>query len=334
MFNSYLDKCHEYFAAFERFTRQHEIADAYVLTASRVTDYSPNIRLFEYDSDKKEVFLIVPSIFNSPEILFINESFHFVDYLRKMGKVYLIDWQEIKIFPYSLGDYAAEAGKVIDYVCKKHNKSVTLIGHCIGGNLALAASLQRQDFIKSLTLLTSPWDFSHFKIAYQLHKLLGLDIHIELLRNVPRVYVQILFFLNCTESFHKKIDKFHSFSLSTNNLKRMFRVERWLLSGHSLPKAAYLELLQGVVENDLMKRGMWLAQGFKVDPGLFKRPVCQVIAAGDHLVPENSILPLQKALIDATILRVPGGHISYLISPEVQPFFDQYKAWLRKGKTI
>lgn len=50
----------------------------------------------ERSQDDIKTFLIIPSIFNSPEIFFLARDKSFIENLRSYGEVYLIDWLEIE----------------------------------------------------------------------------------------------------------------------------------------------------------------------------------------------------------------------------------------------
>ncbi|AFC73468.1 alpha/beta hydrolase [Rickettsia montanensis] len=113
----------------------------------------------ESSQDDIKTFLIIPSIFNSPEIFFLARDKSFIENLRSYGEVYLIDWLEIEEPKYLLDDYVH---KIIEVIDNLKIKDINLIGHCIGGNLAIATNVLMPKFIKTLTLLTCPWDFSYF----------------------------------------------------------------------------------------------------------------------------------------------------------------------------
>ena len=159
----------------------------------------------ERNRDDTCTFLIIPSIFNSPEIFFLARDKNFIENLRSHGEVYLIDWLEIEEPKYLLDDYVH---KIIEVIDSLKIKDVNLIGHCIGGNLAIAAKILISKFIKTLTLLTCPWDFSHFFYIRMLHRYLKLDSGIENLPIIPKIHIQILFFLLFPDYFNAKLKNF------------------------------------------------------------------------------------------------------------------------------
>ncbi len=92
----------------------------------------------ERSQDDIKTFLIIPSIFNSPEIFFLARDKSFIENLRSYGEVYLIDWLEIEEPKYLLDDYVH---KIIEVIDNLKIKDINLIGHCIGGNLAIATNV-------------------------------------------------------------------------------------------------------------------------------------------------------------------------------------------------
>ena len=109
--------------------------------------------------------------------------------MQQQGDVYLVKWQQInnqnKLS--NLDNYITDIIAIIDMF---NNQDVHLIGHCLGGHIAMAASYFRQNHTASLTLLTTPWNFSHLKYIYP---------HAEILENiimqydyVPAILIEIL----------------------------------------------------------------------------------------------------------------------------------------------
>lgn len=107
--------------------------------------------LFETDVESEQCFVVVPSLFNSSEILFFNEEQNYIEYLQQFGKVYLIEWLEA-IRPMSLSDYADLVVRGLQFVKNTTTCRINLVGHCIGGNLAILSALKFR-CINSLTLL-------------------------------------------------------------------------------------------------------------------------------------------------------------------------------------
>lgn len=297
--------------------------ESYLSTYQQKIFVSENSQLLHYsctkNSNNKKVFLIIPSIFNSPEILFLNKKKSFINYLRDMGDVYLLDWQEIENPDYEFDGYVKEVSIALSLTTNTCLK-VDVLGHCIGGNIALAAAIINQQYINSLTLLTTPWDFSHFFNLMEANKAFNLDANVRLLPQIPKTYIQILFFLLSPDYFNIKVDKY--FTLESEKDKEFFlKIERWLMSGYSLPNKAYFQLMEYIHKNE-QRNNNWTIDGIVITPEAFNKPVCIIQARDDNLVPNSSIMPLYKNLKKAKLIELPGGHISYLISNNVEKIFS------------
>ena|GEM_PF-927063 len=341
------DKYEEYFDLYNNYAKAHNLGNRY-LELGEVVKQTKYYRLLYYsvssspfmsfpqkqESSKNQsmdsrlceneleeehdikTFLIVPSIFNSPEIFFLSRDKSFMDNLRSQGEVYLIDWLEVQDPNYLLDDYVH---KVVEMINDLGVGGINLIGHCIGGNLAIAANVLMPKPIKTLTLLTCPWDFSHFSYIRMMHKYLKLDGYVENLPLIPKIHIQILFFLLFPDYFKIKLDKF--FSLNEREQKLAFRIENWLMSSHSIPSSTYNQIMKNILDENMFANLEWKINAVTIDPSLIDCPVNIIIAEDDKIVSKSSILPLQKFLKNFKLVEVQGGHISYLINNRLSNIF-------------
>nr|WP_081427941.1 alpha/beta fold hydrolase [Rickettsia massiliae] len=241
--------------------------------------------------------------------------------MRSYGEVYLIDWLEIEEpHQYLLDDYVH---KIIEVIDNLKIKDINLIGYCIGGNLAIATNVLMPKFIKTLTLLTCSWDFSHFFYIRMLHRYLKLDSGIENLPIIPKIHIQILFFLLFPDYFNAKLKKFFSIT-SDKEQELAFRIENWLMSGNSISKEVYNQIIQNISDENMFIHLKWTIDNFIIDLSLIHCPVYIVAAEDDQIVPKSSILPLQKLLKNSKLIDVVGGHISYLINDKLDKLFKEY----------
>ncbi len=339
-------KC--YFAEYQNFITKAGAGKLHLSSAAEVISCSDYHQLLRYNcssnSDSTKVFLVVPSLFNSPEILFLNQAQSLIAQLQEIGGVYLVNWLEITNPDFSLDDYAKEITHALKLLNKRYQKPVEVIGHCIGGNLALAATISNQHLLNTLTLLTTPWDFSHFSTAAQIYQAINLHSSVKELQFIPPIYVQILFFLlelfnqyslgankidyaNLTPSFIVKAAKY--FSLKTAQEKELFLlVENWLMSGLPLPSKAYFQIINDILLKNTQTKIQWKIGNMTICPTLFYKPVCQILAKNDKIATRSSILALHKQLKSSKLIELDGGHISYLINKELSTLITEYKAWL------
>ena len=283
-----------------------------------------NLWLFESDIQSKRCFIIVPSLFNSPEILFFNKNDNFIEYLKQFGDVYLVEWVSV-VKSVQLSDYAKSIAGVLDFIRDNTSNNINLIGHCIGGNIAIFSTFLSRK-IHSLTLLTTPWDYSHFAAPLFLAEHLQLKKAISGLKVVPKIYIQILFFMLFPEHYQKKLSKY--FALSTIEAKEKYlRIEKWLQSGIDISNSLYEEILEILVVRNSLVNDKFCVDDMKISLENIKIPSFIVSAVQDKIAPPSSIKPLKDGLKNSTMMSVKGGHISYLIDNNKQ-FKLKYAKWM------
>lgn len=331
MFDFQAEKYDQYKLEYDQFVRSKKTQN-YSSSSKRSGYISDIADLLEYCAMQKsrQIFLVVPSIFNSPEILFLNDNHNFVQNLQKSGDVYLVNWLENNR-QLLIEDYVNELKEIISFLQVVTDKQINLIGHCIGGNIciAIAAQMPKQTKINSLTLLTCPWDYSHFRKWLCMHDSLGLDKVISDCEFVPKIYIQIMFFLMFPSQFQDKINKY--FDLESSEAKELFmRVEEWLQSGNAISKSMYKQIIQDFCRKNILLNNEWYVDGTPIDLKNINVPVCIIHAREDRLVPLCAMNPLQKQIKDSTLIEVEGGHIGYLINGDLC-FREKYNDWLVKS---
>lgn len=328
------NKYQKYFDEFNNYSAQNSLGSKYLDLGQIIitTKYyqiiyyrklsSNNISICNYNCNNR-IFLVIPSIFNSPEILLLAKSSSFINKLRQYGEVFLVDWFEVDRANYLLDDYVLRIIEIITDLRQKKNQQLDLIGHCIGGNLALAATVIEPNLIRTLTLLSTPWDFSHLTIAQNLYNYFNLDNYVQNLPMIPKLHMQILFFLLLPNYFNIKLDKFFS-STVKEEIDLSFRIENWLMSGTAISNSTYKQIMNELICNNILAKLRWRVNNRVINPALITRPVYQVTAVKDRIAPKSSILPLHNLLQKSKVFEVPGGHISYLINDGASNLFMEY----------
>ena len=276
-----------------------------------------NILFFEGEGD--ELFLIAPSIFNSYKILTIGNPYDIITALRKAGNVYVIEWLEIQDKDFDLSCYASTVAKVLSLYNNIH-----LIGHCLGGNFAIAASVIHPERIKSLILLTTPWDYAHFAAPKVMYDTMGLGKAVKNLDHIPAIYMQILFFLLSPESFEQKLE-FYQANQKDVGKSNFFEIERWQFSGHPIPRLAYDELMDKFIGNNILQKGSWVVDGTIIDVNKLQMPIMLILGKKDKLVPRNSASILHSF---SKIFEYNSGHIGYLVGSQREEFVKDLVGWV------
>ena len=79
------DQCQKYFDEYNNYSSLHLLGNNY-LELGTIISKTPYYQILSYKSFKSNInktFLVIPSIFNSPEILFLSNSINFIDNLRQ-----------------------------------------------------------------------------------------------------------------------------------------------------------------------------------------------------------------------------------------------------------
>lgn len=278
--------------------------------------FSKICNILFYEGEGDETTLVVPSIFNSHEILTLGSPLDMITHLRKIGCVYLIEWLEVEDKDFGLDDYVSEVAKVLEGY-----QSVHLIGHCLGGNFAIAASVMHPERVKSLILLTTPWDFGHFAASKALYNAIGLAKAVEGSAHITAIYMQILFFLLSPESFEQKLE----FYQVNQGDAKFFEVERWQFSGHPIPRKAYDDLMGRFIDGNILVKGLWVVDGVVIDPAGLDMPVMMVTCTKDRLVPKGSGGILSSF---AKVFEYNSGHIGYLVGSQRERFLKDLTRWI------
>lgn len=325
MFDVKISEFNQYEKEYKKFARENKNFK-YLNNINLVDNHIYNseiVDLLFYKSSirSEKIFLITPSIFNSPEILFISKENNFVDNLLQQGDVYLINWKDTNQ-QLVINDLVNELENVIQAITQHTNRKINLIGHCIGGNICLGIASNN---VNSLTLLTTPWDFSHLQKFTLMRDSLELINFVEKMEKIPKLYMQIIFFLMFPMQFNNKIEKY--FTLPLNFREIFLYTEHWLQSGIDIPKS----LLEDIIDNFCIKNvclnKQWTLGTRLVDIESLIVPTCIIYADNDQIVPCSSIVSLQKALKNSTLIKVAKGHINYLINTKAD-FVEQYNKWL------
>ena len=326
MLGFHSDKYDQYKMEYDQFTKSKSQPRYSAL--SLAVDYDSEIvKLMRYEAlaSNNNIFLIVPSIFNSPEILFLSGENNLVQNLRQHGEVYLVNWKETNS-QVKLEDLVCELQEIINFIGKNNKEKINLIGHCIGGNICIAAVHGRKHGISSLSLLTTPWDFAHFGNLTLILENFGFENVIKERELIPKIYVQIMFFLMFPSQYKEKIDKY--FTLPPGSRELFLQVEDWLQSGISIPKSLYVQIIEEFCLKNITLNKEWKVNGSIVNLEQINVATCIIYAKKDQIVPYSSIVPLQKMIKNATLIEVEGGHAAYLISPSSK-FQQQYNNWLK-----
>jgi polyhydroxyalkanoate synthase len=256
------------------------------------------------------IVLFVPSLINKSYILDLMEERSLIGYLGANHiRSFLIDWGEPNEFEikYNLEDYITlYILKIIDFITKQEAKEIIVIGYCMGGVMALGAAIARQEAIKGLVLLATPWDFAHDP----------QEIDFLATERIPAQVIQQYFSILDYSKIYNKYVKFAKLEQDSFAAQLFVAVERWVGDGISLSSRVFedfytLKFQELIIPQDFLK------------------PVLVAIPRDDHIVPQKSAEILLKLLPGSKAIYYNSGHIGMVIGSSSQlRLWQDLKSWI------
>jgi len=269
--------------------------------------------------------LVVPSLINRAYVLDLSAHRSLLRWLAGQGlRPFLIDWDrpgpEERNF--TLTDYiAGRLEAALDAVRTETGARPVVIGYCMGGLLALALTLRRQDDVSGLALLATPWDFhasggdgADTQGALAAAALPGLEPLIEARGELPVDIIQGLFAGLDPQMVLRKFLAFARLDPESPKVAAFVALEDWLNDGVALSAPVAHECLGGWYGDNTPARGAWRVAGQVIDPRRLARPSLCMIPAQDRIVPPPSARALGDALPGAEIWVPRLGHIGMMVS--------------------
>ncbi len=271
--------------------------------------------------------LIVYALVNTVWMTDLQPDRSLVRNLLAQGEdVYLIDWG----YPdgadrwLTLDDYLnGYLDRCVDAILRRHGvASVNLLGICQGGTFSLCYSAMRPDKVARLVTMVTPVDFrtpdntlSHWAQD------IDVDLMVDALGNIPAelmngVYLMLKPLRLTQQKYVAMVDILDD----PKALEDFLRMERWIFDSPDLAGEAFREFIKGFYqENRLVKGGLEIG-GHPVALGAIDRPVLNIYAEQDHLVPPEASRALGRLIgsRDYTELAFKGGHIGIYVSGRAQ----------------
>lgn len=260
--------------------------------------------------------LLIPSHINRGYIMDLMPEYSFVKKLESCGmSPYLLEWNDPsdKILHYSEAEYIENILiPIINYISAQHNRKILILGHCLGGVMALAATQLLQDKISGLITVATPWDFHHPCFIYKANH----NIYNFILNNSNGGYVpkELIHIMMNWPHVNTSINKL----ISVSNLEKIddlfLAVENWLDDNVNMT----IPLLKTCVvkysiQNQTYK-SEWSISGKIIHPNNISIPMLNVVPIKDKVVPQGSSAPLSISSKNSHTLNLDTGHIGMLIS--------------------
>lgn len=305
---------------------------------SRLLDFTP---FAGKPVGKETALLMIPSLVNRWQVLDITAERSFMRAMARAGIAsFLVDWGTPAGVErnFSSTDYVLRLERMLDHLRAQGFARIHIGGYCMGGLLALALAIRRQQDIDSLVLLATPWDFHADRTgqALMMANLPFLSRLVDHAGELPVDALQTLFYSLDPWQVIRKFTRFAGLDQESPAAREFVLLEDWLNEGASLPGPLAQECLLGWYGANSPALGKWTVAGKPVDPRAMHKPVLTIVPGQDRIVPPGSARALAPpspiAPPQAKSLELPLGHIGMVVSgraPQTlwQPVID----WLKQA---
>lgn len=285
---------------------------------------SMRLRLYSaWETPAKARVIVFPSLINRPYILDLGRGKSLIQNFQRNGiEVALFDWgipseSEIDIgLQGLLHDRIQPALNALEALSPLTTRAPeTILGHCLGGNVALYHLLAQRRRSKKSTreqqviLLTTPIDFNNSSILNTWFRTptWNPDIFARSFNHIPWPVLQASFLMLKPSATPLKWIDFVKRAKSRDFRDSFFQMELWSNDNVSLPSGLFRDLLIPLYrDNDLIAK----TDSFR---SITQRTLA-LIATDDHIVSLDSAEAIREILPHAGIIHAKGGHIGAVLS--------------------
>lgn len=254
--------------------------------------------------------VFVPSLINPPQVLDLAPDRSLIAWLADRGHApMIIDWGEPTATDRTL-DIAGHVSERLLPLLAGLAEPPILVGYCLGGTMALAASLMIP--VAGLAMIAAPWRFSGFSdqaraeiadlwtAAQPVCERLGL---------VPMEVLQTGFWRLDPQRTLEKYARFSALDPGDPAAAAFVALEDWSNQGAPLTYAAGRELFDDFYDADLPGTGRWRVRDRVISPAALSCPAVEFVSAGDRIVPaaSSAMLPDRRVLSAGHVGMVVGS---------------------------
>lgn len=302
---------------------------------------SNNINLRYYEATNKSLnsILIIPSFESSPEILDLQPSRSLIENLLGFGiSVYLIDWnlsRNDEKHKYRLEDYALEVvGSFVNYILQKYNcNNINILGHHLGGVLAIIYSALNFKIVKNLITVCTPTNFNaNHSLLFTLLNAIPVDKIAKVFKYIPAEMITFVF--NMLNPARLMLDKYVGYLQNIDNhsyVENFLRMEDWIYSKPDMPIQIFKQVVEDLYQNNLLIENKLLIGKNRINLENIRCPVLNFYAKFDHIAPPSAcdLFTSKIGSTDKEDICFDTGHIGIFVSSKCQREFGPKIAdWL------
>ena len=271
--------------------------------------------------------LMVYALVNRYYILDLSPDKSVIKNLLDRGfDVYAIDWG----YPSGMDRYLTiddyvngYLNNAVDYVRNKSGADkISLLGVCVGGTLSVMFAALHPEKVKNLISFVAPIDFNTDKSLLNIWaKEMDVDKIVDYYGIIPGDFLNMGFLL--LDPFRLLIDKYVGFFEHIDDKKTVenfLRMEKWIFDSPGQAGEAYRQFMKDCYQENLLIKNRMEIGGKRINLKEISMPFLNIMAEFDHLVPNESSLPLTKAIssTDKESMVFPTGHIGMFVGSKSQ----------------
>jgi polyhydroxyalkanoate synthase len=265
--------------------------------------------------------VLVPSLINPPRILDLDEQVSLTSAVAGMGRrALLLDWGSAD--ERSELSVAGHVEELLVPLLHTIGEPVALIGYCLGGTMAIAASNLID--VERLLTLAAPWNFARYPEASQ-RALQDMWSHAEgaakVLGALPMEVLQAAFWSLDPERTVRKFAEFGRLDPASADSRRFVELEEWANEGEPLPYPAAKELIEELFGDGRPGSGRWSVGG--------RVAVDRIAAPALHLTAGRDLIAPPQTVADGNVVEIPSGHVGMIVGSARKALYQQLDEFLR-----
>jgi polyhydroxyalkanoate synthase subunit PhaC len=265
--------------------------------------------------------VLVPSLINPQRILDLDEQVSLTAAIASMGgRVLLLDWG--KADERSELSIAGHIEQLLLPLLRSMSKPVALIGYCLGGTMAIAATNRIP--VERVATLAAPWNFKRYPESSRRairNMWVNSKVASRALGALPMEVLQAAFWSLDPERTVRKFAEFGRLDAASAEARRFIGLEEWANEGEPLPYPAAKELVEDLFGKDLPGSGRWNVGGSAVSdsPGI---PTL-------HLTAERDLIAPPQTVASGDVVAIPSGHVGMIVGSARNQLHDQLRKFLQ-----
>jgi polyhydroxyalkanoate synthase len=249
--------------------------------------------------------VLVPSLINPPRILDLDAEVSLTGAIARMGRrALLLDWGQAD--ERAELSVAGHVGELLLPLLRSIGEPVTLIGYCLGGTMAIAAS--NLVAVDRLVTLAAPWEFARYPESSH-RALQDMWRHSQAaaksLGALPMEVLQAAFWSLDPQRTVHKFAEFAGLDRKSDDARRFIELEEWANEGEPLPYPAAKELVEDLFGRDLPGSGGWHVGGREVSD--------ELAVPALHLTAERDLIAPPQTAASGEVVAIDSGHVGMIV---------------------